>query len=394
MIYLDNHSTTALDPIVFETMRPYYMEKYGNASHGIHRFNWEAEAAVENARSQIAALIGAHEKEIIFTSGATESNHFAILGLTPFLNSTGRKKILSLEIEHSSIVGALEQMQKRGFIVEWVKTHSDGRVDLSDLKAKLSPEVGLVSVAFANHEIGTIQDIAKISAMSHEAGALFHSDAVQALGKIRFDVQSSGIDLLTMSAHKIHGPKGIGALYIRRKNPHVELEALFLGGSQERGMRSGTPNTPAIVGFGKAAELAGQSLEKEVARVREMRDFLWNELQSNLSGLVRNGTAEHALPNNLNVSVPGVDGAAMFGRFKNIAVSNASACVSGVQDYSQVLTVLGVEHELARSTLRFGLSRLNTMDDIKSAVSEVVSVVKLLREMEHEFAQQIGEKIL
>jgi len=394
MIYLDNHSTTALDPIVFETMRPYFMEKYGNASHGIHRFNWEAEAAVENARSQIAALIGAHEKEIIFTSGATESNHFAILGLAPHLNSTHRKKILSLEIEHSSIVGALEQMQKRGFTVEWVKTHSDGRVDLDDLKAKLSADVGLVSVAFANHEIGTIQDIRKIAEMSHEAGALFHSDAVQVLGKIRFDVLSSGIDLLTMSAHKIHGPKGIGALYVRRKNPHVELEALFWGGSQERGMRSGTPNTPGIVGFGKAAELAGQSLEKEAVHIAEMRNFLWNELQASLSGLVRNGSVEHALPNNLNVSVSGVDGAAMFGRFKNIAVSNASACVSGIQDYSQVLTVLGVEHELARSTLRFGLSRLNTMDEMKSAVSEVVSVVKLLREMEREFAAQTGEKSL
>jgi cysteine desulfurase len=394
MIYLDNHSTTALDPIVFETMKPYFMEKFGNASHGIHRFNWEAEAAVENARAQIAQLIGAHEKEIIFTSGATESNHQAILGLTNYLNSAGRKKILSIEIEHSSIIGVLEQMQGRGFVVEWVKTHSDGRVDLMDLAAKLNKEVGLVSIAFANHEIGTIQDIHAISKLAHDHGALFHTDAVQAIGKVRFDVQSYGIDLLTMSAHKIHGPKGIGALYVRRKNPHVELEALFWGGNQERGMRSGTPNTPGIAGFGKAAELADRSLDQDTTRLAEMRNFLLYELQSNLTGLVRNGSVDHALPNNLNVSVSGVDGAAMFGRFKNIAVSNASACVSGVQDYSQVLTILGVDHELARSTLRFGLSRFTTIEEVKKAANEVISVVKLLRELERDFASQTGAKNL
>lgn len=382
MIYLDNHSTTRLDPLVFEAMKPYFMEKYGNASHGIHRFNWEAEAGVENARVQIAQLIGAYEKEIIFTSGATESNHFAILGLAPHLQSTQRKKVLSLEIEHSSVVGALEQMQNRGFMVEWIKTHRDGRVNLQDLASKLSSDVGLVSVAFANHEIGTIQDIQTISKMAHEVGAIFHSDAVQAIGKVPFDVNTHGIDLLTMSAHKIHGPKGIGALYVRRKNPRVELEALFWGGNQERGMRSGTPNTPGIVGFGFAAALASKSMVEEIQSIAKMRDELWSELQSQLTGLTRNGASEHALPNNLNVSVTGVDGAAMFGRFKNIAVSNASACVSGIQDYSQVLTVLGVKNELARSTLRFGLSRFTTSDEIKNAASEVISVVKSLREME------------
>ena len=382
MIYLDNHSTTPLDPIVFEAMRPYFMEKFGNASHGVHRYNWEAEAAVENARSQIAQLIGSHEKEIIFTSGATESNHFAILGLLPFLESSQRKKILSIEIEHSSVIGALEQMTKRGFDVEWVKTLSDGRVDLADLQAKISNDVGLVSIAFANHEIGTIQDIRSISKIVRESGALFHTDAVQALGKVRFDVESFGVDLLTISAHKIHGPKGVGALYVRRKNPRVELEPLFLGGNQERGMRSGTPNTPGIVGFGAAASEASKSLEAVVSQLAEKRDFLWSELKSQLTGLVRNGSIEHALPHNLNVSVTGVDGAAMFGRFKNIAVSNASACISGVQDYSQVLTVLGVDHELARATLRFGLSKFNSLEDLKNAAQEVVTVVKLLRELE------------
>ena len=382
MIYIDNHSTTQLDPLVFESMKPYFMEKYGNASRGIHRFNWEAEAAVENARAQIAALISAHEKEIIFTSGATESNHFALLGLIPHLESIGRKKILTIEIEHSSVLGALVQMQERGFLVEWVKTGADGRVDLEDLQSKLASDVGLVSVAFANHEIGTIQEIKVISKMVHNVGAIFHSDAVQALGKVSVNVENDGIDLLTMSAHKIHGPKGVGALYVRRKNPRVELKSLFLGGNQERGMRSGTLNTPGIVGFGAAASIALKTLAAVPAQLAEMRDFLWWELQSQITGLVRHGSIEHALPNNLNVSVIGVDGAAMFGRFKNIAVSNASACLNGVQDYSQVLTVLGVDHELARATLRFGLSKFNTMDEMRVVVQEVVSVVKTLRELE------------
>ncbi len=363
-------------------MKPYFMEKYGNASHGIHRFNWEAESAVENARSQIAELIGAHEKEIIFTSGATESNHFAILGLAPYLQKTNRKKILSLEIEHSSIVGALEQMQNRGFKVEWIKTNADGRVDLEDLKSKLSADVGLVSIAFANHEIGTIQDISSISKLVHQAGALLHTDAVQAVGKVRVNVLADGVDLLTLSAHKIHGPKGTGALYVRRKNPHVELEAIFWGGNQERGMRSGTPNTPSIVGFGAAAKLALLTMDQVAVQIKVLRDALWKQLQLELSGLVRNGSVEHALPNNLNVSVSGVDGAGMFSGFKNIAVSNASACISGVQDYSQVLTVLGVENKLARATLRFGLSKFNTLDEVKIAAQEVATVVKSLREME------------
>ncbi len=381
MIYLDNHSTTRVDPIVFEAMKPYFLEKYGNASHGVHRFNWEAESAVENARSQLAQLIGAHEKEIVFTSGATESNHFALLGLIPFLQTNQRKKILSTEIEHASLLGALEQMQARGFVVEWIKTHSDGRLDLLDLQSKLNENVALVSIAYANHEIGTIQDIKAISKLTHESGAIFHTDAVQAIGKVKVNVQEDGIDLLTMSAHKIHGPKGIGALYVRRKNPRVELDSLFWGGNQERGMRAGTPNTPAIVGFGKAAELMGKNLEHESSLIAELRDHLWSEL-SNISGIIRNGSVAHALSNNLNVSIPGVDGAAMFGAFKNIAVSNASACISGVQDYSQVLTILGVESEMARATLRFGLSRFNTREEINSAANEVISVVKLLREME------------
>ncbi len=393
MIYLDHHSTTPVDLAVFEAMKPYFLEKYGNASHGVHRMNWEAEAAVENARSQVAQLIGAHEKEIIFTSGATESNQLAILGMATQLESLQRRKILSIEIEHSSVLGALEQMKDKGFVIEFITIQKDGRVDLADLKSRLTSDVGLVSIAYANHEIGTIQEIKAISKLVHEAGAYFHCDAVQATGKLKIDVNADGIDLLTLSAHKIYGPKGIGALYIRRKNPRVELEPLFWGGTQERGLRPGTPNVPAIVGFGKAVELVTKNFEQESKRMAELRDLLWNELKGHFE-MIRNGSLEHALPNNLNVSIKGIDGAALYGRLKNVAVSNASACVSGVQDYSQVLTVLGVEPELAKATLRFGIGRYNTADEIKAAASEVIAVVKELLKIEREFAAQTGESNL
>jgi cysteine desulfurase len=390
MIYLDGHSTTPLDPIVFESMKPYFFERFGNASHGVHRFNWEAEAGVENARAQIAELIGAHEKEIIFTSGATESNHLAILGLVPYLQSSRRLKILSIAIEHASLLGPLDHLKSQGITVEWVNTHSDGRVDLADLRSKLDDSVGLVSIAFANHEIGTVQDIAAISKAAHEVGALVHTDAVQAYGKIRFNVNDVGIDLMTMSAHKIYGPKGVGALYVRRKKPKVELVPLFWGGNQERGFRAGTPNSPGIVGFGKASSLANSLLEAETAKLKEMRDLLWSELRTHIPCLIRNGSEEHALPNNLNVSIMGIDGAGLFGRLKGVAVSNASACLTGPQDYSQVLTVLGVSKDLAKATLRFGVGRFNTREEIIAAAHEIGTIVKDLRRLEKEFAEQSG----
>ncbi len=390
---MDAHSTTQLDPSVFEAMKPYFIERYGNASHGVHRLNWEAEAAVEKARLQLAQLVGATEKEIIFTSGATESNHLALLGIANHLKSIGRTKILSIEIEHASLLGPLELLAERGFQVEWIKTGIDGVIDLEDLKSKLSAEVGLVSVAYANHEIGTVQSIRAISKLVHDAGALFHTDAVQALGKIRIDVNADGIDLMTFSAHKIYGPKGIGALFIRRKNPRVALEAIFFGGNQERGLRPGTPNTPAIVGFGEAASLANQRLDVETPKIRELRDLFWETLKQKLPCLIRNGPVTHNLPNNLNVSVVGVDGAALFGRLKNVAVSNASACLTGHQDYSQVLTVLGVQKALAKATMRFGLTRTNTREELLAAVDEIVSVVMELRRLEKEFAAQTGEEL-
>jgi cysteine desulfurase len=390
MIYLDGHSTTPLDPKVFEVMKPYFLEKFGNASRGIHRFNWEAEAGVEHARKQIAKFLEASEREIIFTSGATESNHLAILGLEGELRKNKRMKILSIPIEHASLLGPLEILQSRGFKVEWIITDKAGRVDLEDYRAKLTADVGLVSIALANHEIGTIQDIATLSKLAHEKGAIFHSDAVQALGKVFFTVDSIGADLLTFSGHKIHGPKGVGVLYVRRKNPHVELEPIFWGGGQERGLRPGTPNTPAIVGMGAAVEILGQIQASEIEKIRGLRDLLWTTLKIGLSGLVRNGPLDHALPNNLNMSVCGVDGAGLFNHFKNVAVSNASACLTGPQDYSQVLTVLGVSKDLARATLRFGISRFNTREEILAAANEIIEVVTHQRVMEKEFAEQSG----
>ncbi|MBS1959686.1 MAG: cysteine desulfurase [Bdellovibrionales bacterium] len=390
---MDHHSTTPLDPEAFEVMKPYFMEKFGNASHGIHRFNWEAEAAVNLARAHLAAFIGGTEQEIIFTSGATESNHLALLGLAPELRKLGKTTILSIEIEHASLLGPLEMLTEQGFKVLWVKLQNDGRVDIDDLRHKLrtEPNVGLVSIAYANHEIGTIQPIKEISELTHAAGAIFHSDAVQAIGKIRVNVQVDGIDIMTMSAHKIHGPKGIGAIYVRRKKPRVELEALFRGGNQERGLRAGTPNTPAIVGFGKAAAILNQTMESEVMKLREMRDALWGELKVRLPCVIRNGSIENALPHNLSVSVVGVDGAAMLSRFKGFAVSSASACINGSQDYSQVLTVLGVSKELARATMRFGFGRFNRLDEVPAVAAEVAQVVEDLRQMEKEFAAQAGE---
>lgn len=390
MVYLDGHSTTALDPRVFEVMKPYFMERYGNASQGLHRMNWEAQAGVERAREQIAALLGCHEKEIIFTSGATEANHLAILGLKSYLKSHNRSHILSIEIEHASILGPLEHMEKEGFSVEWVSVKNDGRVDLDDFRKKLTSQVGLVTIALANHEIGTIQEIGMLSKLARDAGALVHTDAVQAIGNVPFTVDSIGVDLLTLSAHKIHGPKGIGALYVRRKNPRVELSPLFWGGGQERGLRPGTPNTPGIVGMGEAARILKAEMGSEIRRVRALRDELWNGLKEQIPDLIRNGNEEHSLPQNLNVSVLGVDGAALFGRMSKIAVSNASACLNGNQDYSQVLTVLGVERELARASLRFGLGRFNTKEDIQVAIEEIKNLVQALRRMEEEFLEQTG----
>jgi cysteine desulfurase len=389
MIYLDGHSTTPLAPEVFEAMKPYFLERFGNASQGLHRYNWEARAGVDQARERVASALGVREREIVFTSGATEANHLALLGSVPALLASGKKRILSIRIEHASVLGALELMEERGCRVDWIRTDGAGRVDFEHLRSLMSDDVGLVSVALANHEIGTLQDLKRISDLARAHGSRVHTDAVQAFGKVRFTADSIGADLVTISSHKIRGPKGIGALYVRRKNPRIELEPLYLGGGQERGLRPGTPDTPAIVGFGLAAELSVQNLDREVERLSRLRDRLWFRLSGSIDGWVRNSPPD-GLPNNLNLSIEGVDGAALFGRLKQVAVSNASACLNGVQDYSQVLTELGVGRDLARATMRFGLGTWNTETEIDAAATEIVEVVRDLRTMERRFAEQTG----
>jgi cysteine desulfurase len=389
MIYLDGHSTTPLAPEVFEAMKPYFLERFGNASQGLHRYNWEARAGVDRAREQVAAALGVKDKEIVFTSGATEANHLALLGSLPALFESGKKRILSIRIEHASVLGALELMEERGCRVDWIRTDREGRVDFDHLRALFADDVGLISVALANHEIGTLQDLKRISDLARSHGCRVHTDAVQALGKVRFTADSIGADLITVSAHKIRGPKGVGALYIRRKNPRIDLEPLYLGGGQERRLRPGTPDTPAIVGFGAAAESALQTLDQDAERMRGLRDRLWDLLTGALEGWVRNSPTD-GLPNNLNLSIRGVDGAALFGRLKQVAVSNASACLNGIQDYSQVLTELGVGRDLARATLRIGLGTWNTEAEIEAAAAEMVEVVRDLRTMERQFAEQTG----
>ncbi len=389
MIYLDGHSTTPLAPEVFEAMKPYFLERFGNASQGLHRYNWEARAGVDQAREQVAAALGAKDKEIVFTSGATEANHLALLGSLPALLESGKKRILSIRIEHASVLGALELMEERGCRVDWIRTDREGRVDFDHLRDLMGADVGLISVALANHEIGTLQDLKRISDFARNHGCRVHTDAVQAFGKVPFTADSIGADLITISAHKVRGPKGVGALYVRRKNPRIDLEPLYLGGGQERRLRPGTPDTPAIVGFGVAAESALRTLDQDTERLRRMRDRLWELLSGALEGWVRNSPAD-GLPNNLNLSVRGVDGAALFGRLKQVAVSNASACLNGIQDYSQVLTELGVGRDLARATLRIGLGTWNTGSEIEAAAVELIEVVRDLRMMERQFAEQTG----
>jgi cysteine desulfurase len=378
-----------LSPDVFEAMKPYFMERFGNASQGLHRYNWEARAGVDQAREQVAAALGAKEKEIIFTSGATEANHLALLGSLPALFESGKKRILSIRIEHASVLGALELLEERGCRVDWIRTDREGRVDFDHLHELMGDDVGMISLALANHEIGTIQDVKRVSDLARRQGCRLHTDAVQAFGKIHFTADSIGADLITISAHKVRGPKGVGALYVRRKNPRIDLEPLYLGGGQERRLRPGTPDTPAIVGFGVAAESALRTLDQDSKRLRGLRDRLWSLLTGALEGCVRNSPAD-GLPNNLNLSIHGVDGSALFGRLKQVAVSNASACLNGIQDYSQVLTELGVGRDLARATLRIGLGTWNTEAEIEAAAAEVVAVVRDLRTMERQFAEQTG----
>jgi cysteine desulfurase len=380
-IYLDNHATTPCDPRVVEAMLPYFTEKFGNAASRNHKFGWEAQEAVEIAREQVGALIGASAKEIIFTSGATESDNLAVKGVARFYASKG-KHLITVQTEHKAVIDSCHALEREGWEVTWLGVGEDGRIDLDELERSIRSDTVLVSVMYANNETGVIQPIAEIGAICRKHGVFFHCDAVQALGRVPLDAEASNIDLMSLSAHKMYGPKGIGALYIRRCRPRVRLEPLIDGGGHERGLRSGTLAVPAIVGFGRAAELAREAhTNGEVERMRALRDRLWHGLRANLDELYLNGSWEHRLPNNLNVSFAYVEGEAMMMGIKDIACSSGSACTSASLEPSYVLRAMGTDVELAHSSIRFGIGRFNTEEEIDFALELITEKVRWLREM-------------
>jgi cysteine desulfurase len=378
-IYLDNNATTRMDERVLDAMLPYFRDNFGNAASRNHPFGWKAEEAVDYAREQIAALIGASEKEIIFTSGATESNNLALKGVAEMYISKGNH-IVTLVTEHKAILDTCKHLEKQGFKVTYLPVGVDGLVDLALVEEAITNETVLVSVMYANNEIGVIQPIKEIAALAHAKGALFHTDATQAVGKIPVDVIESGIDLLSFTGHKMYGPKGVGALYVRRKNPRVKVTSQMDGGGHERGMRSGTLNVPGIVGFGKACELCKQEMAEETKRLSALRDKLESSLLELEESYV-NGNTAHRLPHVSNISFKYVEGEGLIMGVKDIAVSSGSACTSASLEPSYVLKGLGLSDDLAHSSLRFGLGRFTTEEEVDFAIKTVKKAVLQLREM-------------
>jgi cysteine desulfurase len=379
-IYMDNHATTPVDPRVVETMLPYFNEKFGNSASRNHSFGWTAEEAVENARAQVARLINASPKEIVFTSGATESDNLAIKGVAEMYREKGNH-IITQVTEHKAILDACKRLEKYGYEVTYLPVGKDGRVDLDELRRAITPKTILITIMYANNEIGTIQPIAEIGKIAKEKGVFFHTDAVQACGKIPVDVQKDNIDLLSISAHKMYGPKGVGALYVRRRNPRVQLASIIDGGGHERGMRSGTLNVPGIVGFGKAAELCQQEMPEESKRMLALRERLKENVFSKLDEVYINGSMTHRLPNNMNISFAFVEGESLLMGINDVAVSSGSACTSATLEPSYVLKALGVGEDLAHTSIRFGLGRFNTEEEVDYVTNRVIEVVSRLREL-------------
>nr|WP_301922477.1 IscS subfamily cysteine desulfurase [Ferruginibacter sp.] len=379
-IYLDNNSTTPMDPRVLEAMTPYFLEHYGNAASRNHPFGWEAEEAVDYAREQVAKLVGADPKEIIFTSGATEGDNLGIKGVYEMYASKGNH-IITATTEHKAVLDTCKHIEKTGGEVTYLQVKRDGLIDLKELEAAIRPTTILIAIMYANNEIGTIQPIREITAIAKKHGVLFFTDAVQAVGKIPVDVNKDGIDLMAFTAHKMYGPKGIGALYVRRKNPRVKVTAQMDGGGHERGMRSGTLNVPGIVGFGKACELCRLEMESDTKRISILRDKLETELMK-LEEAYINGSTEHRLPHVTNISFKHVEGEGLLMGFnKNIALSSGSACTSASLEPSYVLKALGLGDDLAHSSLRFGLGRFTTEDQIDYTIKAISRTVLKLREM-------------
>ncbi len=379
-IYMDNHATTPVDPRVVETMLPYFTDTFGNAASRNHEFGWKAEEGVERGREQVAKLVGATPKEIIWTSGATESDNLAIKGVAEMYREKGNH-IITEVTEHKAVLDTCKRLEKDGFEVTYLPVQKDGRIDLDDLRKAITAKTILITIMYANNEIGVVQPIAEIGSIAKEKGVFFHVDGVQAVGKIPVDVNKDNIDLLSISAHKLYGPKGAGALYVRRRNPRVQLAAIIDGGGHERGMRSGTLNVTGIVGFGKACEICQEEMPVESARLRGLRDRLKEAIFSQLDEVYVNGSMTYRLPHNLNISFAYVEGESMLMGINDIAVSSGSACTSATLEPSYVLKALGVGEDLAHTSIRFGIGRFNTQEEVDYVAARVVETVRRLREL-------------
>jgi cysteine desulfurase len=379
-IYFDNHATTPTDPRVVDAMLPYFTTKFGNAASRNHSFGWEAEKAVDNARKQIADTIGATSKEIIFTSGATESDNLAIKGVAEMYAEKGNH-IITAATEHKAVLDTCKKLEKHGYRVTYLPVKADGLVDLDMLRESITDKTILITLMYANNEIGVIQPVKEIGKIAHEKGVLFHTDGVQAVGKVPVDVIKDNVDLMSMSAHKIYGPKGVGALYVRRKSPRVQITAQMDGGGHERGMRSGTLNVPGIVGMGEACAICHREMPEESNRLSHLRDKLRNTFETELDEVFINGSMEHRLPHNLNMSFAYVEGESLLMGINDVAVSSGSACTSATLEPSYVLKALGVGDDLAHTSIRFGLGRFNTEEEVDYVAGRVIEVVRKLREL-------------
>lgn len=378
-LYLDMQATTPVDPRVLDAMLPFYLSRFGNPHSRTHLYGWESDAAVEHARSQIASLVHANPKELFFTSGATESNNISIKGVMHFVSSS-KRHVITTQTEHKCVLDSCRYLQQQGYDVTYLPVRSDGLLDLETLTAAFRPDTGLVSVMAVNNEIGVVQPMEDIGRICRERNVPFHTDAAQALGKISIDVDRMNISLMSLSGHKIYGPKGVGALYLRRR-PRVRVEPQMSGGGQERGIRSGTVPTPLVVGFGAACDIAMKEMEYDSKRISSLQERLLNGIRAKLDGVVVNGSVEHRYPGNLNLSFAYVEGESLLMGLKEVAVSSGSACTSASLEPSYVLRALGVDEDMAHTSIRFGIGRFTTEAEIDKAVELTVRQVEKLREM-------------
>ena len=388
-IYMDNHATTPVDPRVVEEMLPYFNEKFGNAASRNHSFGWAAEEAVEQARERIAKILGATAKEIIFTSGATESDNLAIKGVAEMYKEKGNH-IVTAVTEHKAVLDTCKRLEKYGYWVTYLPVQTDGLIDLDDLRHAIGDKTILVTIMAANNEIGVLQPIAEIGKICRERGVPFHSDAAQALGRVPLDVNQHSIDLASISGHKVYGPKGVGALYVRRKNPQVKVSAIIDGGGHERGMRSGTLNVPGIVGLGKACAIASEEMAIEAPHLAKLRSRLRDKIMGRLDDVYINGSMDHRMPGNLNMSFAYVEGESLLMGINDVAVSSGSACTSAALEPSYVLKALGTNDDLAHSSIRFGIGRFNTEAEIDYVADRVVETVTRLRELSPRYETRQG----